>query len=44
MSGHFPFELADEVRPQDLEGSGRAYGGAFFCKSVRMLVSFDSDV
>ena len=41
---HIPFELADEVRPQDFEGSGRAYSGALFCKLVRALVSLDSDM
>ena len=44
VSCHFPFELADEVRPQDLQGSGRAYSGALFRKSVRTLVSLDSDM
>ena len=44
VSCHFPFELADKVRPQDLQRSGRAYSGALFCESVRALVSLDADV
>ena len=44
VSCHVPLELADEVQPQDLEGSGRAYSGALFHESIRTLVSLDSDV
>ena len=44
VSCHVPFELADEVRLQDLEGSGRAYSGALFRESIRALVSLDPDV